>query len=689
MRPIYKTFLLLSAGLLMTLAPMGANAQNFDTSGTAGVTGQYLFRYVALFPDQNGNIQEQCSLTGTMSFDGKGSYTLSNTQLYDSAGSSTGSCASLGGGTYGVQSNGIAQLDNPVFPATLFGTFSQPVISASSTEDEYMDMFVAVQAPTTSFSNSNLKGTYTVGSLEFPNVQTSQNGLTHQGFFPLNADGNGNIAAFTVTGSAANLAPTTVTQNITGATYSISGTAGGTMNIPNQTNSQLISGMKTLYVSADGNYIVGGSTTSADMIFGFRSATSPSNSLVNSTYFTSGIDASIASSGNFLDAFYGSINANGAGTLIWHERFDDQTDVVTYDNTFDTAVTIGANGSYYDGTYTTLVGFNGQAIMLLGSGSQFSLNIGVQAPTQTPKSAVWINPLGITNASNYTPITNAYSPGELVNIYGNFGVSQQVDQSIPIPTTLGGVQVMVNGIAAPVYLVSPSQISALIPYEIATVGTDSSGNVSATTVPFITFQVIVNGASSNSVTLYADVSSPGIYSLAQTGIGPGAILHSNYTAVTSSSPAVPGETVSLFMNGLGPVLPAVADGAAGPASPLSNTVGQVFLYLDDGVDTPPQATITFAGLAPGLPGLYQVNFTVPRRGLGNGDVYLALETAEATTEMSTIALSGFSHAAAPITNVRRAAAVKRAKQAAAVAASSKSKTPAKSARRALPDRVVE
>ncbi len=138
--------------------------------------------------------------------------------------------------------------------------------------------------------------------------------------------------------------------------------------------------------------------------------------------------------------------------------------------------------------------------MLIGSNQQFSLIVGVHAPSFTPSSTVWINPIGITNAANYTPITNAYAPGELVSLYGNFGVSTQVDTALPIPTTLDGVQVLVNGQAAPVYLVSQNQISALIPYEIA-------GEF------FATFQVVVNGSKSNMVTVYVDNSAPGIYTV--------------------------------------------------------------------------------------------------------------------------------------------------------------------------------
>jgi uncharacterized protein (TIGR03437 family) len=645
MTPIYRSIFILSSALLMVLAPARVQAQSFDTSGTANLTGQYLFRYVNFFNDQTGNLQESCSISGTIAFDGAGKYTLSNTQLFDSAGKAgTGSCATLGGGTYGVQSNGIAQLDNPLYPATLFGTFSQPVVIASSTEDDYFDLFIAVQAPLTSFSNSNLSGAFTVGTLDFLNASAS---LARQGYFTLNADGNGKIAAFTVTGSAANVkSGSTISQSVAASTYSLSGTAGGTLTFPSTLNSQteIVSGAKVLFVSADGNWFVGGSATGSDMLFGFRAPSgTSSNSLLNGTYFVAGMEDGLPGSLNFLDAFYGSINTSGDGTLISHERFDDVAAVQTYDNTFNTSVTIGADGSYYDGsTYTYLAGSNGVALMQIGSNQQFSLIIGIHAPSFTPSSTVWIDPIGITNAANYTPITNAYAPGELVTLYGNFGVSSKVDSALPIPTTLGGVQVLVNGQAAPVYAVSQSQISALIPYEV-------SGEL------FATFQVVVNGAKSNLVTVYVDNSAPGIYTLTQSGTGAGAILHSDYSEVSSSSPAQPGETVLMFLTGLGPVTPQVADGAAAPGSPLSNSVeaADILVFLDDGVNFA-LATVSFAGLTPGVAGLYQVNFTLPSSGLANGDVNISFDTIEALNDMATINVSGFSGSAARIVPSHRA-----------------------------------
>src|ERR1700677_452355 len=260
MTRIYGTIFLIGCALLMAVAPARVEAQSFDTSGTAGLSGTYLFRYVNFFNAQTGNLTESCTLTGAIAFDGAGKYTLSNTQLFDSGGTSgTGSCSSQGAGTYGVQSNGIAQLDNPLYPATLFSTFSQPVITASSTEDDGFDLFIAVQAPSTSASASNLSGAFTVGTLDFLNSSAS---LARQGYFTLNADGKGNIAAFTVTGSLANVrSGDSITQDVAASTYALSGTASGPLTFPGTgaSTTEIVSGSKVLSVSADGNWFVGGS----------------------------------------------------------------------------------------------------------------------------------------------------------------------------------------------------------------------------------------------------------------------------------------------------------------------------------------------------------------------------------------------------------------------------------------------
>jgi uncharacterized protein (TIGR03437 family) len=84
------------------------------------------------------------------------------------------------------------------------------------------------------------------------------------------------------------------------------------------------------------------------------------------------------------------------------------------------------------------------------------------------------------------------------------------------------------------------------------------------------------------------------------------VLHADYSLVTPQNPAQVGETVSVYLTGLGTVNPLIQDGSAGPVSPLSQTTNTI--TADIGGQA---ATITYVGLAPELAGLYQINVTVP------------------------------------------------------------------------------
>jgi uncharacterized protein (TIGR03437 family) len=176
--------------------------------------------------------------------------------------------------------------------------------------------------------------------------------------------------------------------------------------------------------------------------------------------------------------------------------------------------------------------------------------------------------------------------------------------------------VTVNGIPAPISYVSPNQINVLVPFEI-------SGS-------YATFQVSSDIGLSNPVTLYVAKTAPGVFaSLAggfAPGLGPAAAQHANFSAVTEDNPAEVGETLMLYVTGLGAVSPAVKDGFAAVAKPLSYVVADVTVTVD-GLNAP----VSFKGLAPGFAGLYQVNFEVPK-GVSSGKlVSLSLATPDAVT----------------------------------------------------------
>jgi uncharacterized protein (TIGR03437 family) len=175
------------------------------------------------------------------------------------------------------------------------------------------------------------------------------------------------------------------------------------------------------------------------------------------------------------------------------------------------------------------------------------------------------------------------------------------------PTNLDGVSVYINGQAAYVRYVSPTQIN------VQAASDDAVGPVA--------FEVVNQGGRSAPITLTKERYSPAVYApFARTAGGQfvGALLPNSTTYV--GSPGVrgvrPGETIVLFGIGFGPTNPAI---------PAGQIVRQV-----NSLATPPvirfgetAATATFAGLVGDFIGLYQFNVTVPN--VGNGDVPITIE----------------------------------------------------------------
>ena len=203
-------------------------------------------------------------------------------------------------------------------------------------------------------------------------------------------------------------------------------------------------------------------------------------------------------------------------------------------------------------------------------------------------SGVFLNPQGVVNGASFAPAGDSIAPGEFITLFGS-NLASSNRTAPPYPPALGGVSVLINGRQAPIYLISSGQINALVPY--------------ATVESPATITVNNNGTSSNTVNVPLTRTAPGVFSLDSTGIGPGAILHANFSPVNAAKPAKIGETVLVFLTGLGAVNPPVADGTAGGASKAAAPVN----VLIGGVT----ATVGYAGLAPGFPGLYQLNVTVP------------------------------------------------------------------------------
>ena len=238
----------------------------------------------------------------------------------------------------------------------------------------------------------------------------------------------------------------------------------------------------------------------------------------------------------------------------------------------------------------------------------FEIDFGAPV-TALSGSGVFLNPQGVASAASFAPAGNPISPGEFIALFGAGLAKSNQTATPPYPSTLNGVTVLINGKAAPIYFVSAGQINCLVPY--------------GTTGGTATIQVQNSGTNSNTVTVPVAVTSPGIYSLDQSGTGAGAIEHANGAVVNAANPAVPGETVVVFLTGMGAVTPTLTDGTASTGNPQHQTVIPTVYVADQ------QATVNFSGLTPGFPGLYQLIVIIPMSLSSTGSFPLAISTANA------------------------------------------------------------
>jgi minor extracellular serine protease Vpr len=201
---------------------------------------------------------------------------------------------------------------------------------------------------------------------------------------------------------------------------------------------------------------------------------------------------------------------------------------------------------------------------------------------------------GIVNAASFaagSPLT----PGSIATAYGNFPLLAPVSAAgSPLPTSLAGISLRFgNEMLAPLFFADVGQVNFQVPWELA-------GQTQTS------LAVVLNGQAAAPQTVSLAPFSPGIFSANGEGFGQGAILNSSYELVDSARPAIAGSTiVQIYCTGLGAVTFAPETGSATPNVLISSRNG--IMVTIGGV----QASVIFAGLAPGSVGGYQVNALVP------------------------------------------------------------------------------
>ena len=187
---------------------------------------------------------------------------------------------------------------------------------------------------------------------------------------------------------------------------------------------------------------------------------------------------------------------------------------------------------------------------------------------------------GLTNAASFQ---QRYAPGMILSVFGSqLAGSNQSAGAVPLPLSMGHVAATINGEAAPMYYVSPSQLNIQIPYETNT------GNATLT---------VNNNGQVATTTFTVSAAAPGIFT-DSTG------------ALVPYATASHGQAITLFVTGYGTVLPQISTGAA-PAStaPLSSLPAPA-QSTSVTIGGAPAQTL-FVGVPPNLVGVLQINFIVP------------------------------------------------------------------------------
>ena len=211
----------------------------------------------------------------------------------------------------------------------------------------------------------------------------------------------------------------------------------------------------------------------------------------------------------------------------------------------------------------------------------------------------------------YLTALPALAPNKLVTLPG-VGLSPSAATAAPpLPSSLGGVQVTIQGITAKIAGVGPDSVTLIVP---AGVTPDAAAVVQVS----VDTQTPFEAARAATVSLSVPEFLPGPPLRFYSGLTLAA--HQDWSGLISEqSPARPGEVVHAYAVGLGPTNPSVGYGEAAPSQePFARLATSLACtaYLQRPLPIGVPVEILFAGLAPGYAGVYQVDWRVPAAATG-------------------------------------------------------------------------
>ncbi len=254
-----------------------------------------------------------------------------------------------------------------------------------------------------------------------------------------------------------------------------------------------------------------------------------------------------------------------------------------------------------DGTHPSPAGQQKVARMLLdffhSDATARPWYLAAQPPVPTPVVKAVVNSAGYGTS---------IATGSLATIFGtDLAANAAQADAFPLPRDLAGTRVEVDGFLALLYYVSPTQINFVFP---------AMGGQSL---------AVVRGETASAPARPAGTFwAPGLYTLDGTPAGPVAAAHLDGTVVTPANPARRGETIQAYGTGIGMINPLLMIAVPAPVVSLGSA----------------RAPVAYAGPAPGLPGVTQLNVTIPADAPSGAAVPMLFQLAANSSNAATLAV---------------------------------------------------
>jgi len=245
-------------------------------------------------------------------------------------------------------------------------------------------------------------------------------------------------------------------------------------------------------------------------------------------------------------------------------------------------------------------------LFIADTGNNRVRELSVSQTVVTPPQLV-----AVTIASSASLLPGPLAPGEIFSIFsatGGLGPSAAASGAFgsagTLATTLAGVQVLFNSIAAPLFYAQANQINAQVPCEMA-------GQTSAQML------ILFQGAAVASMQVPLADANPALFTLGN-GVGNAVAVNPDGSINSAQNPAPRGSIVVLYATGEGQTSPTGVTGQPAaapyplPVLPVSLTIGGI------------EADVLFAAEAPGFVGLLQINVQIPSGFVPTGDLPVVL-----------------------------------------------------------------